>query len=122
LTRPEHAIAIAEHKAKDLQEQANAHRTLSTSLAHDEAVINQQLTHSGDSRLARHIGKAVLRDEARGHTGGAADRLSRQNRPQACHGRRHCERCGLADPMDRVGALLAVVVASAPATAAPSAA
>jgi hypothetical protein len=66
LTRPEHAIAIAEHKAKDLQEQANAHRTLSTSLAHDEAVINQQLTHSGDSRLARHIGKAVLREEARG--------------------------------------------------------
>ena len=31
-----------------------------------EAVINQQLTHSGDLRLARHIGKAVLREEARG--------------------------------------------------------
>jgi hypothetical protein len=29
-------------------------------------VANQQLTHSGDSRLARHIGKAVLREEARG--------------------------------------------------------
>jgi hypothetical protein len=28
--------------------------------------MNQQLTHSGDSRLARHIGKAVLREEARG--------------------------------------------------------
>jgi NAD(P)-dependent dehydrogenase (short-subunit alcohol dehydrogenase family) len=31
------AIAIAEQKAKDLQEQANAHRALSTSLAHDDA-------------------------------------------------------------------------------------
>ena len=31
------AIALAEQKAKDLQEQANAHRTLSTSLAHDDA-------------------------------------------------------------------------------------
>jgi phage terminase large subunit-like protein len=31
-----------------------------------EAVINQQLTHSGDSRLARHIGNAVLREDARG--------------------------------------------------------
>jgi NAD(P)-dependent dehydrogenase (short-subunit alcohol dehydrogenase family) len=31
------AIAIAEQKAKDLQEQANAHRTLSSSLAHDDA-------------------------------------------------------------------------------------
>ena len=57
---------MAEQKAKDLQKQATAPRTLSTSLARDEAVINQQLTHSGDSRLARHIGKAVLREEARG--------------------------------------------------------
>jgi phage terminase large subunit-like protein len=31
-----------------------------------EAVVNQQLTHSGDSRLARHIGNAVLREDARG--------------------------------------------------------
>ena len=31
-----------------------------------EAVVNGQLTHSGDSRLARHIGNAVLRDDARG--------------------------------------------------------
>ena len=31
------AIAIAEQKAKDLQEQANAHRTLSTSLARADA-------------------------------------------------------------------------------------
>jgi phage terminase large subunit-like protein len=31
-----------------------------------EAVVNGQLTHSGDSRLARHVGNAVLRDDARG--------------------------------------------------------
>jgi phage terminase large subunit-like protein len=31
-----------------------------------EAVINQQLTHSGDSRLAHHVGNAVLREDARG--------------------------------------------------------
>jgi hypothetical protein len=31
------AIALAEQKAKDLQEQANAHRTLSTSLARADA-------------------------------------------------------------------------------------
>jgi phage terminase large subunit-like protein len=31
-----------------------------------EAVINGQLTHSGDSRLARHVGNAVLREDARG--------------------------------------------------------
>ena len=31
-----------------------------------EAVVNRQLTHSGDSRLARHIGNAVLREDARG--------------------------------------------------------
>jgi phage terminase large subunit-like protein len=31
-----------------------------------EAVVNQQLTHSGDSRLARHVGNAVLREDARG--------------------------------------------------------
>jgi phage terminase large subunit-like protein len=31
-----------------------------------EAVVNGQLTHSGDSRLARHIGNAVLREDARG--------------------------------------------------------
>jgi phage terminase large subunit-like protein len=31
-----------------------------------EAVVNGELTHSGDSRLARHIGNAVLREDARG--------------------------------------------------------
>jgi phage terminase large subunit-like protein len=31
-----------------------------------EAVVNGQLTHSGDSRLARHVGNAVLREDARG--------------------------------------------------------
>jgi phage terminase large subunit-like protein len=31
-----------------------------------EAVVNGQLTHSGDSRLARHIGNAILREDARG--------------------------------------------------------
>jgi phage terminase large subunit-like protein len=31
-----------------------------------EAVVNAQLTHSGDSRLARHMGNAVLREDARG--------------------------------------------------------
>jgi phage terminase large subunit-like protein len=31
-----------------------------------EAVVNGQLTHSGDSRLARHVGTAVLREDARG--------------------------------------------------------
>jgi phage terminase large subunit-like protein len=29
-------------------------------------VVNGQLTHSGDSRLARHIGNAILREDARG--------------------------------------------------------
>jgi phage terminase large subunit-like protein len=31
-----------------------------------EAVVNGQLTRSGDSRLARHVGNAVLREDARG--------------------------------------------------------
>jgi phage terminase large subunit-like protein len=31
-----------------------------------EAVVNGQLTHSGDSRLTRHIGNAILREDARG--------------------------------------------------------
>jgi hypothetical protein len=31
-----------------------------------EAVVNGQLTHSGDSRLARHVGNGVLREDARG--------------------------------------------------------
>ena len=31
-----------------------------------DPVVNGQLTHSGDSRLARHIGNAVLREDARG--------------------------------------------------------
>jgi phage terminase large subunit-like protein len=31
-----------------------------------EAVVNQQMTHSGDSRLARHVGNAVLREDSRG--------------------------------------------------------
>jgi hypothetical protein len=31
-----------------------------------EAVINGALTHSEDSRLARHVGNAVLREDARG--------------------------------------------------------
>jgi phage terminase large subunit-like protein len=31
-----------------------------------EAVVNGQLTHSGDSRLARHIGNAILKEDARG--------------------------------------------------------
>jgi hypothetical protein len=31
-----------------------------------EAVVNGALTHSGDARLARHVGNAVLREDARG--------------------------------------------------------
>jgi phage terminase large subunit-like protein len=31
-----------------------------------EAVVNGTLTHSGDSRLARHVGNAILREDARG--------------------------------------------------------
>jgi phage terminase large subunit-like protein len=31
-----------------------------------EAVVNGQVSHSGDSRLARHIGNAVLREDSRG--------------------------------------------------------
>jgi phage terminase large subunit-like protein len=31
-----------------------------------EAVVNGGLTHSGDSHLARHVGNAVLRADARG--------------------------------------------------------
>ena len=31
-----------------------------------EAVVNQQITHSGDSRLARHVGNAILKEDARG--------------------------------------------------------
>jgi phage terminase large subunit-like protein len=31
-----------------------------------EAVVNGQLTHSGDPRLARHVGNAILRQDARG--------------------------------------------------------
>jgi phage terminase large subunit-like protein len=31
-----------------------------------EAVVNGALTHSGDSRLARHIGNAILKEDARG--------------------------------------------------------
>ena len=31
-----------------------------------EAVVNGALSHSGDSRLARHVGNAVLREDARG--------------------------------------------------------
>jgi phage terminase large subunit-like protein len=31
-----------------------------------EAVVNDQLTHSGDARLARHVGNAVLPEDARG--------------------------------------------------------
>ncbi len=30
-----------------------------------EAVVNGQLTHSGDTRVARHIGNAILREDAR---------------------------------------------------------
>jgi phage terminase large subunit-like protein len=30
------------------------------------AVVNGELTHSGDSRLARHVGNAVLRQDAGG--------------------------------------------------------
>lgn len=31
-----------------------------------DAVVNRQLTHSGDSRLARHVGNCVVREDARG--------------------------------------------------------
>ena len=31
-----------------------------------EAVVNRNLTHSGDSRVARHVGNAVLREDTRG--------------------------------------------------------
>jgi phage terminase large subunit-like protein len=39
-----------------------------------EAVVNGELTHSGDSRLARHVGNAILREDARGA------RLSKERR------------------------------------------
>ena len=29
-------------------------------------MVNGQLTHSGDSRLARHVGNAILKEDARG--------------------------------------------------------
>jgi phage terminase large subunit-like protein len=31
-----------------------------------EAVVNQQVTHSGDARLARHVSNAVLKEDSRG--------------------------------------------------------
>ena len=31
-----------------------------------EAVVNGQVTHSGDPRLARHIGNCTLKEDARG--------------------------------------------------------
>jgi phage terminase large subunit-like protein len=31
-----------------------------------DAVVNRQLTHSGDSRLARHVGNCVVREDSRG--------------------------------------------------------
>jgi phage terminase large subunit-like protein len=31
-----------------------------------EAVVNRAVTHSGDSRLARHMGNARVKDDARG--------------------------------------------------------
>jgi phage terminase large subunit-like protein len=31
-----------------------------------DAVVNRQLTHSGDSRLARHVANCVVREDARG--------------------------------------------------------
>jgi len=31
-----------------------------------EAVINNQVTHSGDARLARHVGNAMVKEDARG--------------------------------------------------------
>ena len=34
-----------------------------------EAIVNGAFTHSGDARLARHIGNCVLRDDSRGYRG-----------------------------------------------------
>jgi phage terminase large subunit-like protein len=34
-----------------------------------EAVVNGAVTHSGDPRLARHIGNATVRTDNRGHPG-----------------------------------------------------
>lgn len=42
-----------------------------------EAVINGQVTHSGDPRLARHVGNAVVREDARG------TRLAKQHKHSA---------------------------------------
>jgi phage terminase large subunit-like protein len=33
-----------------------------------EAIVNGQLTHSGDSRLAWHVGNAILGEDSRGPT------------------------------------------------------
>lgn len=44
----------------------NAERMVPATQRFYEAVLNKQLTHSGDARLARHIGNVVLRVDQRG--------------------------------------------------------
>jgi len=44
-----------------------------------EAVVNQAVTHSGDPQLARHVGNAVVKDDARG---------TRLAKPKGASGRR----------------------------------
>ncbi len=43
-----------------------------------EAVVNRALSHSGDPRLARHVGNAVLREDGRGSRISKPDRHSRR--------------------------------------------
>jgi hypothetical protein len=58
-----------------------------------EAVVNGALTHSGDSRLARHIGNAVLsRGRPRRPAGQRTPRLTTADRRRG--GRRHGPRPG----------------------------
>lgn len=44
----------------------SAARMTPATVAFGEAVHNRQLTHTGDRRLARHVGNAVLREDERG--------------------------------------------------------
>jgi phage terminase large subunit-like protein len=64
-----------------------------------EAVVNGQLTHSGDSRLARHVGNAVLREDARG------SRLAKERRDSP---RRIDAAVAAVMAMDRAAALAGV--------------
>jgi hypothetical protein len=59
------AAALADEQRRGRAPQSPGRMTPATARFY-EAVVNGQLTHSGDSRLARHISSAVLREDARG--------------------------------------------------------